>query len=313
MNLDIFFNEKDLDEEIKNSENNIYKKEEDIYFSFVDNSIKTDKKEKYFVNIMGNKEQYVGVLTENYKREYLGYNLFEQGDEYLGELSDEKKNGFGIYNFKLNKEDEENIFFGNFKDNQIDGFGIYLYIYKKEEEKDPKKKKWNKFKLIKYNCCIGLFEKGKFQKGKIYIFDNNYEKLYPKNIDENDNTLVIEKKGDAILLIDKYIMEKNTIIEGNVISFNKNSKDKIENQFSFKAKENTYIFCDLKDEIKSEIQKEYNKINLDKFSGSIQSLISEYNNMRDRFKNIKYIPYCRILTKDKFKEPYLKYLQPIQK
>ena len=185
MNLDIFFNEKDLDKEINNSNNKIYKKEEDIYFSFVDNSIKKDKKEKYFVNIMGNKEQYVGVLTENYKREYLGYNLFEQGDEYLGELSDEKKNGFGIYNFKLNKEDEEKIFFGNFKDNQIDGFGIYLYIYKKEEEKDPKKKKWNKFKLIKYNCCIGLFEKGKFQKGKIHIFDNNYEKLYPKNIKEN--------------------------------------------------------------------------------------------------------------------------------
>ena len=313
MNLDIFFNENDLDEEINNSSNKIYKKEENICFSFVENSIEKDKKEKYFVNIMGNKEQYSGVLTENYKREYLGYNLFEQGDEYLGELSDEKKNGFGIYNFKLNKEDEENIFFGNFKDNQIDGLGIYLYIYKKEEEKDPKKKKWNKYKLIKYNCSIGLFEKGKFQKGKIYIFDNNYEKLYPKNKEENENTLIIEKKGDVILLIDKYIMDKNTIIEGNVISFNKNSIDKIENQFSFKTKENTYIFSDLKDEIKSEIQKEYNKINFDKFSVSIQNLISEYNNMRDRFKNIKFIQYCRTLTKDKFKSAYSKYLQLIQK
>ena len=310
MNSDnITFNSIDLDKEINRAKRNIYIKDENNYFSFIDKSIKKEKNEKYFINIKNNKEQYVGVLTENFKKEYLGYNLYEQGDQYLGEISEEKKHGFGIYKFNLNKkdknEDEENIYFGDFTDNQINGTGIYLYIYKKEEDKSNK---FNSIKLTKYNCCIGLFEKGIFKKGKIYIYDNNFEKLYFKNMDEKDkNNFIIEKKDD-IILISKGVMEKDNLIEGNIISLN---KDKVEEQFSFKVKDNSYIFGKLNDDIKNEMIKEYKDLKFDKFSSSIQKSFSEFKNMQERLSKVKNFEYGKSIKKDSFKKIYLKYLNDI--
>ena len=145
---DISFDKSEIDEQI--TKNKIYKKDENNIFSFIDKSTKKQKNEKYFVHIKRNKEEYLGILTENFKKEKFGYSLLYQGDEYLGEISDEKKNGFGIYLFNYTNEKNKNdIYIGNFTENKMNGKGIYINILEIEKNLG-KSKKWHPLILLKY-------------------------------------------------------------------------------------------------------------------------------------------------------------------
>ena len=141
---------------------------DNITFSLVPEKIQKYHKETYFVDIKNTKEHYIGVLTSDFKKELFGYILFNQGDEYLGQILNEKKNGFGIYIFNGKENKCKDIYIGNFSDNNIKGEGIYIEIL----NIDDKTKQ-----LAEYNCDIGIFENGKFKKGKIYTVNNNTEKL----------------------------------------------------------------------------------------------------------------------------------------
>ena len=136
-----------------------YNRKDDIYFDFINEKMKTNKNQKYFVKIKKDNEQYIGVLTEDLKKELFGYSLFKEGDEYLGEILEEKKHGFGIYNFKK-ENDIQDLYIGHFDNNFINGKGLYINVLNKE---NPLNKN-SKYKLYKYNCYIGEFEKGKFKR-----------------------------------------------------------------------------------------------------------------------------------------------------
>ena len=139
MTNNIIFNASEIDQGIKSSKEQEYQKNENINFSFIFEKNQKEKNQKYFANIKGDNEQYIGILTDNFKKELFGYSLFNNGDEYFGEILKEKKEGFGIYKFKKG-ENTQNIYIGNFLNDKIMGEGIYINILESEPSIKGKKK-----------------------------------------------------------------------------------------------------------------------------------------------------------------------------
>ena len=242
---------------------------DNITFSLVPEKIQKYHKETYFVDIKNTKEHYIGVLTSDFKKELFGYILFNQGDEYLGQILNEKKNGFGIYIFNGKKNKCKDIYIGNFSDNNIKGEGIYIEIL----NIDDKTKQ-----LAKYNCDIGIFENGKFKKGKIYTVNNNIEKLEFKK-----EVVNIEKK-DNLYFYSKAILKDNRLSKGDAIHIKDNGD--IENKFSFKLKSDLqYDFKYLNDEkIEKMLLDEFNKSNFVKYRKIIQDIFNQIEYMIDNMK-----------------------------
>ena len=269
--FDKFILEKILDIEKKD----ICKFNDNLIFSLVPKKEKQEYKhnEKYFANIKNKNEHYIGVLTSNFKKQLFGYILFYQGDEYLGQLLNEEKNGFGIYKFKK-ENNEKDIYIGYFSKNIINGEGIYINIFKKDI----------------YTCNIGKFDNGQFIKGKIYKVNNNIEKLEFKD-EENDNddkgekeVIHFEKKND-INLYSKGIMKDKRLEKGMAIHINDNGE--VRNKFSFKLKNDLqYDFEYLNDEKKEKIlTDEFNKSNFVKYRETVKDIFGQIENMIDKIKN----------------------------
>ena len=256
---------------------------DNITFSLVPEKIQKYHKETYFVDIKNTKEHYIGVLTSDFKKELFGYILFNQGDEYLGQILNEKKNGFGIYIFNGKENKCKDIYIGNFSDNNIKGEGIYIEIL----NIDDKTKQ-----LAEYNCDIGIFENGKFKKGKIYTVNNNIEKLeFKDDIDvEKKKSVINEKevvnieKKDNLYFYSKAILKDNRLNKGDAIHIKDNGD--IENKFSFKLKSDLqYDFKYLNDEkIEKMLLDEFNKSNFVKYRKIIQDIFNQIEYMIDNMK-----------------------------
>jgi len=311
MTNNIIFNASEIDQGIKNAKEQEYKKSNNITFSFVYEKNQKEKNQKYFASIKGDNEQYIGILTDNFKKELFGYSLFNNGDEYFGEILKEKKEGFGIYKFKKG-ENAQNIYIGNFSNDKIMGEGIYINILESEPSIKGKKKSIN---LIKYNCYIGIFENSKFKKGKIYTFNKDLQRLNIQSEEEEEKVFSIESQNNLILL-SKGIMKKGTFCEGIIINFIKD-KDKldIENKFIFKTKDDSnYEFEPLNDEKKEkEIIEEFDnyKKNYEKYNQIVNELVHEILSTIENFKKI--FPYSRCFEVEKnfkefFKEKYYNFL-----
>lgn len=296
---DISFDKYKLETEIqKNKE--FYKIKENVIFSLLPKKTKSKKDEKYFVDIKNEKQHYIGILTTNFKKELFGYILLYQGDEYLGQFLNENKNGFGVYKYKPDKNGQD-IYIGNFSNNIISGEGIYINIQQSEIKNDL-------LILTKYNCYIGLYENGRFIKGKIYVFDNDNEKLEFQDEEENDkeiNLNNIEKevinfeKKNNIYIYGKGIMQDKRLTHGMVISLNEN--DEIENKFSYKLKDYLqYKYEYLDDEKKEkEMIQEYKEMNYKEYKRNIQELLNKIDQMITHMKND--FNYARSLDISHFK------------
>ena len=240
---DITFDKSEIDEQLNKKE--IYQKDNNNIFSFIDKKTEKTKGEKYFVHIKRNKEEYIGILTENFKKEQFGYSLLYQGDEYLGDISDEKKNGFGIYQFKYsNEKNKYDIYIGNFTENKMNGKGIYINVL--ESEKNPNKSKWDVLIILRYNCYIGMFENGEFKNGKIYNVDKEAEKLIVEN--EENRCFIVEKKDDNFYVCDGTFLN-DKLDKGDVIIIKDDKAT--EEQFEFKnMNEGKYSFNKIQKENK---------------------------------------------------------------
>ena len=278
---DISFDNTEIDEQINKKK--IYKKDENNIFSFIDKSTKKQKDEKYFVHIKRNKEEYIGILTEHFKKEKFGYSLLYQGDEYLGEISDGKKNGFGIYQFNYSNEKKKyDIYIGNFTENKINGKGIYINVLESEKNTN-KSKKWDSLILLKYNCYIGLFENGEFKKGKIIIVDKDKEKFIVEN--EDNRCFIVEKKDNEFYACEG-VLKGDKFEKGDVINI-KDDKE-IEEKFSFKDKNGEeHDFNKIQNkETEKEIYDKFKNINFKALKESIQGIVSEIKMMIKRMKSI---------------------------
>ena len=277
---------------------------------FPDSSKYNNTNVKYFVDIHSEKEQYIGAFSSNFKRELFAYILFNQKDEYLGQILKEKKHGFGIYKFNCSNEGKD-IYIGNFSENNIIGEGIYIKIinYEKKEEK---------IIPTKYICHIGLFENGELKSGKIFTVDNNLEKLEFKDDSTKEKNkdgkeaIYIEKKGD-ITLFSKGILKENKLIEGYAITTIKNN-EKIENKFSYKIKDDlNYAFHYLEDKPKEkELLDGLKKSNFSKFRKTIKDILDEIEKMISEMKkNFDYA--LKLNMGDNFKDYFSKYINILMK
>ena len=148
---------------------------------------------KYFSSISTKNFDYIGVLSNQLKRDKYGYSIMDNKDEYLGEYKNDIRDGFGIYKFNFNeKDDVQEIYIGNYKNNKKDGEGMYLKIYKNIKDES------NKNNLINFNSGLGIFNSDVLKIGKIFSAKDGVEmlfqgKLNDKGEPEDDDALVFEE------------------------------------------------------------------------------------------------------------------------
>ena len=282
----------------------IIKMKENALFFPLNNSENIEEIENYFVDIKNNnKEHYIGILTKEFTKNKFGYILFKEGDEYLGQIVEDKREGFGIYKFNSDRINEEDFYIGYFSNNKIDGRGIHINII----ELSPKNE------LIKYNCNIGIFQDNKFIKGKIFSYDNGFEQLKFKDEDiKNDNgkkVINLEKNGDLTTFTEGILKDKK-LIKGVLLTINDDGK--VENQFSYKLnQEFQYNYEYLDDENKKkELVKHLNELKFNKYSINFQEM---YEKIIIIFEKVKGdFNYAKdLIIEDNFKKNFNEYLQII--
>ena len=281
----IVLNRLKLRNDLFNYNKDLCKINDNIIFSLLSKKIIKKHNETYFVDIKNTKEHYIGVLTSKFKKELFGYNLFYQGDEYLGQILNEKKNGFGIYIFNGKENKNKDIYIGYFAENKINVKGIYINILNIDDKTNPKQ-------LTEYNCNIGIFENGNFKKGKIYTVNNNSEKLefkedkinVKKDSDLKEKDFVNIEKKDGIYVYSRGILKDKRVTKGSVIHIKDNGD--IANKFSFELKNDLqYDFKYLNDEkTEKKLFVEFNKLNFIKFRDTVQGIFNQVEDMIDKMK-----------------------------
>lgn len=287
----ILFDKYILENELNNDMNKIYEINKNLKFSLLPYEYKKEN-QKYYADIQNKQEHYIGVLTTRFAKDLFGYISLNKGDEYLGQISEDEKHGFGVYKFKSDNKDNkdgQDIYIGHFSKNTIEGEGIYINELQLE-------KKIFSLNVIKCTCHMGFFEDGKFIKGKIYSIDNNFEKLEFQEDEKTEKDLLLKgeekeiinfEKKNNIYIYNKGIMKEKRLIKGFVISVKGNDKNnKIENSFSYTIKNNLqYEYEYLDDEKTKELLKDYKNSNYYKYKENIQALLESIDEIIDKLKN----------------------------
>ena len=238
---------------------------------------------KYFAKISTEKFKYIGILSKELKRVKYGYSLMENGDEYLGEYKDEIREGFGIYKFHKNDEDQD-IYIGEYKNDKKSGKGIYLKVSKQivDENKEVN--------LINFSCGIGELEDDFFKNIKIYYVNNDKETLYKGKINElgmpSDEAALIVENWNKIFL-GKYL--DGDMQEGrNIFVDEKGEKKKAYYFTKSENKELGYNFDLNKNEEKDdEIVKKVKENSLKNYKAQIQSIFKDINEFFKKFQNFE--------------------------
>lgn len=239
---------------------------------------------KYFAKILTKNFEYMGVLTNELKREKYGYSIMENKDEYLGEYKNEIRDGFGIYKFNPN-EDEEEIFIGNYKDNKKTGEGIYLKIFKSVKEDSS-----GEIILVDFDCGMGEFKDDIFINGKIFTVRDDNETMYQGKINDigvpSDQEALIIEGGDKIFwgkLIDGELIEGRNIFvddkwnKKNAYYFTK--KDNVESPYDFDVNKNEGKDSEIIDMVKES--------NVRTYKSQIQNIFKDVCDSLNKFKKFE--------------------------
>ena len=212
------FDVNEIDEKIEKDGEfiiNNEKEEKKTIFKFIKNFSKEDMEKKdenssypkYFCEISAKNFKYIGILTNELKRDIYGYSLLDNQDEFLGEYKNQIREGFGIYKFKPNEERHE-IYIGEYINNKKEGKGIFIKINKiiKDDSNGNNV-------LIDFDSNIGTFKDNLFEKGIIYSLKDKAERLYYGKL----NDLGEQEDTEALLIEDKNKIFKGKISKGNLI------------------------------------------------------------------------------------------------
>ena len=240
---------------------------------------------KYFAKIKTKDFEYIGVLTNELKREKYGYSIMENKDEYLGEYKCEIREGFGIYKFSPN-EDEEDIYIGDYKNNRKTGEGLYLKIFKSVKDKST-----NDIILIDFSCGIGSFEDDLFKEGKIFTVNNEDESFFKGKVNDiglpSDDEALIFKQGDSENKIFRGKIVDGDLVEGRYIYVDEKWDKK--NSYYFIKNNNKETMYDF--DINKNEEQDSNTIKMMKDSSiktyrdQIQNIFKDVNMSFDKFKN----------------------------
>ena len=238
---------------------------------------------KYFSTISTKNFDYIGILSNQLKRDKYGYSKMEKehSDEYLGEYKNELRDGFGIYKFNSdNDEDIKEIYIGNYKNNKKEGEGMYLKISKSIKEGSSV----NDI-LINYNSGIGTFESDIFKNGKIFNCKDGVQILYQGKLNEigepeDDDAIIYEEENKIF----RGKISRGDMIEGRNIILN----EKLEkvNSYYFTKIDGKYDFDYFKkEEIDEDCIKKLKENPIQNYGKNIQNIFNEINNAFNKFKD----------------------------
>ena len=238
---------------------------------------------KYFSTISTKNFDYIGILSNQLKRDKYGYSKMEKehSDEYLGEYKNELRDGFGIYKFNSdNDEDIKEIYIGNYKNNKKEGEGMYLKISKSIKEGSSV----NDI-LINYNSGIGTFEGDIFKNGKIFNCKDGIQILYQGKLNEigepeDDDAIIYEEENKIF----RGKISRGDMIEGRNIILN----EKLEkvNSYYFTKIDGKYDFDYFKkEEIDEDCIKKLKENRIQNYGKNIQNIFNEINNAFNKFKD----------------------------
>ena len=238
---------------------------------------------KYFSTISTKNFDYIGILSNQLKRDKYGYSRMEKehSDEYLGEYKNELRDGFGIYKFNSdNDEDIKEIYIGNYKNNKKEGEGMYLKISKSIKEGSSV----NDI-LINYNSGIGTFESDIFKNGKIFNCKDGVQILYQGKLNEigepeDDDAIIYEEENKIF----RGKISRGDMIEGRNIILN----EKLEkvNSYYFTKIDGKYDFDYFKkEEIDEDCIKKLKENPIQNYGKNIQNIFNEINNAFNKFKD----------------------------
>ena len=238
---------------------------------------------KYFSTISTKNFDYIGILSNQLKRDKYGYSKMEKehSDEYLGEYKNELRDGFGIY--KFNSDNDENIkeiYIGNYKNNKKEGEGMYLKISKSIKEDSS-----GNDILINYNSGIGTFESDIFKNGKIFNCKDGVQILYQGKLNEigepeDDDAIIYEEENKIF----RGKVSRGDMIEGRNIILN----EKLEkvNSYYFTKIDGKYDFDYFKkEEIDEDCIKKLKENPIQNYGKNIQNIFNEINNAFNKFKD----------------------------
>jgi hypothetical protein len=289
------FDVNEIDEKIEKEGEfiiNNEKEEKKTIFKFIKNFSKEDMEKKdenssypkYFCEISAKNFKYIGILTNELKRDIYGYSLLDNQDEFLGEYKNQIREGFGIYKFKPNEERNE-IYIGEYINNKKEGKGIFIKINKiiKDDSNGNNV-------LIDFDSNIGTFKDNLFEKGIIYSLKDKAERLYYGKL----NDLGEQEDTEALLIEDKNKIFKGKISKGNLIEGRNifiNDKYEKTKAYYFKKEKNeknedSYQFdYNKKEKDDEENIKKVKEILERNYSEKIQEIFNLLNNSFDTFKS----------------------------
>ena len=238
---------------------------------------------KYFSTISTKNFDYIGILSNQLKRDKYGYSKMEKehSDEYLGEYKNELRDGFGIYKFNSDyDEDIKEIYIGNYKNNKKEGEGMYLKISKSIKEGSS-----GNDILINYNSGIGTFESDIFKNGKIINCKDGVKILYQGKLNEigepeDDDAIIYEEENKIF----RGKISRGDMIEGRNIILN----EKLEkvNSYYFTKIGGKYDFDYFKkEEIDEDCIKKLKENPIQNYGKNIQNIFNEINNAFNKFKD----------------------------
>jgi hypothetical protein len=191
------------------------------YGNYSDENIKVNSwvlEPKYFrVEIKNENDEFFGILNEKFQRNNYGIYTYSNGDVYIGNWENSKKERHGAYLFKLNEEETKVVSemdWGAWENGIQNGLGSY--IWKKEDAKNKN------FDSTDMNTFLGEF-KNQRKKHGIYMTkmsDNYYVYFggFKETGQKNDENAFFYKSKDDRVFYGKVVDDE--FLSGYLIYFN---------------------------------------------------------------------------------------------
>ena len=295
-NSNPFFDIKEIDTKIISDGEYIHQNEETknkTIFKFFNNLSQEDiqKKDseknpypKYFCSISAKNFKYIGILTNELKRDIYGYSFMDNEDEFLGEYKNQIREGLGIYKFKPSEEKEE-IYIGEYINNKKEGKGIFMKINKYIKDDSN-----GNLVLINFDSNIGFFKDNVMNEGINFSIKDGKETLYCGKF----NDLGEQEDNEGLFIEDKNKIFKGKISEGKLFEgrniFINDKYEKIKGYYFHIVKneknEEHYEFDYNKNEEKDEeIINKTKELLENNYAKKIQEIFDLINNEFNLFKN----------------------------
>ena len=184
------------------------------------------------------KTKFLGIIDKlQYERNYLGFQLYENNDIYLGNFKENMKNNFGCYLFSPENKNNSlltEFYLGNFDYDQMQTNGMYLWmnelnqnvnenlngneflknlvdvkkIYENDENDDKN------FENCNFSGFVGDIKENDFGNGIYFQKEGNDYKLFYGNLNVNENKN-LNNESNLLIIINNDENDEN-IVYGKV-------------------------------------------------------------------------------------------------